>query len=115
MEGPTSSRGSRNRLTCLTLQEHDDDDDKLAKENTNGVPSDQTVGISFFVGKEIIRSHLRQEHLNGWKTCKGCRQSKTLMSEPVPSRIKELRVMSRQKLDVAVGLLTLIELMWRIG
>ena len=27
MEGPTSSSGSRNRLTCLTLQEHDDDDD----------------------------------------------------------------------------------------
>jgi len=27
MEGPTSSWRSRNRLTCLTLQEHDDDDD----------------------------------------------------------------------------------------
>ena len=27
MEGPTSSWGSRNRITCLTLQEHDDDDD----------------------------------------------------------------------------------------
>ena len=27
MEGPTSSGGSRNRITCLTLQEHDDDDD----------------------------------------------------------------------------------------
>jgi hypothetical protein len=27
MEGPTSSGGSRNRLTCLNLQEHDDDDD----------------------------------------------------------------------------------------
>ena len=27
MEGPTSYGGSRNRLTCLTLQEHDDDDD----------------------------------------------------------------------------------------
>ena len=25
MEGPTSSWGSRNRITCLTLQEHDDD------------------------------------------------------------------------------------------
>ena len=29
MEGPTSSSGSRNRITCLTLQEHDDDDDEL--------------------------------------------------------------------------------------
>jgi hypothetical protein len=27
MEGPTPSGGSRNRITCLTLQEHDDDDD----------------------------------------------------------------------------------------
>ena len=26
MEGPTSSGGLRNRLTCLTLQEHDDDE-----------------------------------------------------------------------------------------
>ena len=26
MEGPTSSGGSRNRLTCLNLQEHVDDD-----------------------------------------------------------------------------------------
>jgi hypothetical protein len=27
MEGPTSSGGSRNRNTCLTLHEHVDDDD----------------------------------------------------------------------------------------
>ena len=26
MERPTSSSGTRNRITCLTLQEHDDDD-----------------------------------------------------------------------------------------
>jgi hypothetical protein len=31
MEGPTSSGGSRNRLTCLTLQEHDDDDESRNK------------------------------------------------------------------------------------
>ena len=29
MEGPTSPGGSRNRLTCLNLQEHDDDDEIL--------------------------------------------------------------------------------------
>ena len=29
MEGPTSSWGSRNRTTCLTLQEHDDDYDDI--------------------------------------------------------------------------------------
>ena len=28
MEGPTSSWGSRNRITCLTLQEHDHDDER---------------------------------------------------------------------------------------
>ena len=27
VEGPTSSWGLRNRITLLTLQEHDDDDD----------------------------------------------------------------------------------------
>jgi hypothetical protein len=37
--------------------------DKLAKEGTNGVPSDQTVGITFVVGKEIISSHLRPEQV----------------------------------------------------
>ena len=31
MEGPTSSWGSRNRVTCLTLQEHDDDDLRYCK------------------------------------------------------------------------------------
>ena len=54
--------------------------DKLAKEGANEVPSHQTASIPFAVGKEVIRSHLRQEHLNKWKTCKGCCQSETLMS-----------------------------------
>ena len=38
----------------------DEEADKLAKEGTNGVPSDQTVGSTFVVGKEAIRSDLRQ-------------------------------------------------------
>ena len=29
MEGPTSSWGSRNRITCPTIQEHHDDDDDI--------------------------------------------------------------------------------------
>ena len=33
MEGPTSYGGSRNRLTCLTLQEHDDDDNNNNNNN----------------------------------------------------------------------------------
>ena len=31
MEGPTSSEGLRNRITLLTLQEHDDDDDQWSR------------------------------------------------------------------------------------
>jgi hypothetical protein len=54
--------------------------DELAKKGTNEVPSDQTASNPFAVGKEVIRSHLRQKHLNRWKTCKGCCQSETLMS-----------------------------------
>jgi hypothetical protein len=64
------------------------------------------AGIPFVVGKEVIRSHLRQEHLNTWETCKGCCQSKTLMSDLLPRKTKELQAMSRQQLAVAVGLLT---------
>ena len=38
MEGPTSSGGSRNRLTCLNLQEHDDDDDdKYTQDTTKAI------------------------------------------------------------------------------
>ena len=29
--------------------------DKLARDSTNGIPSDQIVGIPFVVGKEVIR------------------------------------------------------------
>jgi len=80
--------------------------DKLIKEGADVVRSDQTVGILFVVGKEVIRSRLRQQHRNRWKTCKGCRQSKTLMSELLISRTKELQAISRQKFQVTVGLLT---------
>jgi hypothetical protein len=58
------------------------------------------------VGKEAIRTHFRQKHLNRWKACEGFSQSKMLMSEPLPSRAKELQTTSRWKLKVAVGLLT---------
>lgn len=58
------------------------------------------------VGKEAIRTRFRQKHLNRWKACEGCSQSKTLMSGPLPSRAKEIQVTSRSNLKVAVGLLT---------
>jgi len=38
--------------------------DKLIKEEANVVRSDQTVGTPFVVGKEVIRSRLRQGRLN---------------------------------------------------
>jgi hypothetical protein len=99
--------GSKKDTLVWTPRQHgiprNEEADKLAKEKTNEVPSDQTVGIPFVVGKEVIRRHLRQEHPNRCKTSKGCGQSMTPMSESLPSRTKELHAMSRQELKVAVG------------
>ena len=55
-----------------------------------------------------VKSHqqLIHEHLNRWNTYCGCHQSKTLMSELLSSKTRELQAMSRQHLKVAVGLLT---------
>jgi hypothetical protein len=49
---------------------------------------------------------MRQKHLKRWKVCKGCRQSKMLMSEPQPSRAKELQAMIRPESKGTVRLLT---------
>lgn len=46
--------------------------DKLAKEGANKHPVDQTNGIPFVVGKEVIRSRLRRKHLKSLKACNGC-------------------------------------------
>jgi ribonuclease HI len=64
-----------NKVTLVWLPRHhgilvNEEADKLAKEGTNGVPSDHTVGIPFVVGKAVIRSHLREEHLNRGRTVK---------------------------------------------
>jgi len=61
VEKPSGS----NKVTVVQIPGHlgimgDEEADKLAKEGTNGVPSDQTVGSTFVVGKEAIRSDLRQ-------------------------------------------------------
>jgi Ribonuclease HI len=72
--------------------------DELGKEGINQFHSDHTFAIPFVAGKEVIRSHLRQEHLNRLKACLGCRQSKTLKREPLPSRTKEHQEMSSQSI-----------------
>jgi ribonuclease HI len=51
-----------NKVTLVQIPGHqgtsgNEEADKLAKEGTDGVPSDQTAGIPFVVGKEVIRSH----------------------------------------------------------
>jgi hypothetical protein len=99
-----------NTATLAWIPEHqgtpgNEEADKLAKDGTK-VPSDQTVGIPFAVGKEVIMSYLRQEHLNRWKTCTGCYKSKMLMSEPLQRRAKKFQAMLMLQLKVAVGLLT---------
>jgi ribonuclease HI len=59
--------GSKKDTLVWTPRQHgiprNEEADKLAEERTNEVPNDQTVGIPFVVGKEVIRRHLRQEHL----------------------------------------------------
>ncbi|XP_071580115.1 uncharacterized protein [Temnothorax nylanderi] len=53
----------------------------------------------------LCRRH-EEEHLTRWEKLKTCRQAKTLMKNCRPGRAKELLALSKQKLRVAVGLLT---------
>ena len=66
MEGPTSSWGSRNRITCLTLQEHDDDDDDICFCFT----ARQTLVSQGLPIVEASRSHSDTPHSVGllWTT-----------------------------------------------
>jgi len=54
-----------NKVTLVQIPGHHgilggEEASNLAKKGTNGVPSVQTVSITFVVGKEAIRSNLRQ-------------------------------------------------------
>ena len=62
--------------------------DKLAKEGTNGINFDQSVGIPYVVGTVVIRNYLKQELLTRLQSCKSSRQFNTLMSERLPGRKK---------------------------
>ncbi|XP_071581915.1 uncharacterized protein [Temnothorax nylanderi] len=80
--------------------------DILAKKGANEVPSDQVAGTPFAVGKEVIKSCQKREHLARWETLKTCCQARILMKNSRPGRAKELLALNKQKLRVAVGLLT---------
>jgi hypothetical protein len=84
--------GRSDEVTLVWVKGHhaipENEADKLAKEGTNGVHFDQFVGISSVVGTVVIRNYLKQEPLNRRQSCKGCRQSKTPMTEPLSCRRK---------------------------
>ncbi|XP_071577352.1 uncharacterized protein [Temnothorax nylanderi] len=80
--------------------------DILVKKGANEAPSDQVARTPFAVGKEIIKGCLKREHLTRWEKSKTCRQAKTLMKNSRPGRAKELLALNKQKLRVAVRLLT---------
>ena len=80
--------------------------DMLAKKGANEAPIGQVTGIPFAVGKEIIKGRLKREHLARWEKLKTCRQARTLMKDSRPGRAKELLALSKQKLRMALGLLT---------
>ncbi|XP_018365785.1 PREDICTED: uncharacterized protein LOC108762998 [Trachymyrmex cornetzi] len=46
--------------------------DGLAKPETEIDSAEQTVGVSFVLGKRKIKEMLELEHLNSWKKIKGC-------------------------------------------
>ena len=52
--------------------------DKLAREGSNGVPSDQTVGNPFVVAKEVVMSNWRQEHLQRFTLVHDCNVQTTV-------------------------------------
>ncbi|XP_024893734.1 uncharacterized protein LOC112468686 [Temnothorax curvispinosus] len=80
--------------------------DMLAKKGANEAPIGQVTGIPFAVGKKIIKGRLKREHLARWEKLKTCRQARTLMKDSRPGRAKELLALSKQKLRMALGLLT---------
>jgi hypothetical protein len=75
--------------------------DRLAKEGAVEVSPNQFVAIPFSVGKNIIKKQLEQKHRDRWTAGTEYRQSKVLMSYPLPSRASELLAMNRSRLRIA--------------
>jgi len=74
--------------------------------------TDQTVGIPFDMGKEAIRSHLRQKHLNRLQNCKSSHQSTTLIIESLSSRTKELQATSKSEAYTSCGAINRLNSPW---
>ena len=64
--------------------------------------------------KEVSRTHLVQEHLNRWKACKVCCQSKTLLSKLLPSGNRRDLRQIKAALRLLAGRTTLTALLFKL-
>ncbi|XP_070528303.1 uncharacterized protein [Cardiocondyla obscurior] len=106
-----SKLGETNKVTLVWISGHqgihgNEVADELAKQGTLIEPAGRNVYVPFVMEKRIIRKLLEKRHRESWKNEPGCRQAKLLMEQPKPERTRKLLVMSRQKLRIAIGLLT---------
>ena len=74
MQALEKLNGNNNVTVEWVLGHHgipgNEEGDKLVKEGINAITSDQTVGVRFDMGKEVIRSHWDRSTWIGVKTCK---------------------------------------------
>ncbi|XP_020298448.1 uncharacterized protein LOC109862729 [Pseudomyrmex gracilis] len=103
--------GERNNIMLVWVLGHQNNQgnevaDSLAKLGTVEEPVCQIVEVSFATGKNHIKDWLKREHRISWEILKSCRQAKALMTQPLPSRTKELLTISKYRQRLCIGLLT---------